>query len=940
TVGSGARLQTVGDMTLATASQDAVNTNAYVHTWGAVGVSDGHASASVSPTQRVTVDSGAQLTADGDINLWAGEDGGGHANSVQASANSRVYNYTAAPIHTAPGASASIANQNTVTVAGASGGQGRAQVSAGRDVSLVATRGYENAYGLSIGKNTYQKVVQDVGNAIIKVVNKVFHTHIKKVSLENRGGSSSRSGSSAVTVDGTVAAGADYHPHLTLSLDGSGHLVVDKTQGIDFSGPKQFDLKQSLTDELNTQQTLKTQYADNPQMVALIDGRISLLQHLLSQLKATGTQDVPLITLNDIIAQGGDVSVSGSLSGSGSLTAHGNPKVTVDNHTPDFLAVNNITIGKQGGNVTVNGARRNTGSAGGVSLSGVIPGSAPVVSISNTYDPNGQGMAPDLYLNGVINNPFGEVDVFNAYGNVRSGGKINAETVKITASQGDFIQTYTSGFTYVGGTPPQTKPQSAITAGGLVHVEAQYLDINGLIQSGIADATVTLDPKAVLANKKTLSKTIADARTAYRHAVHRYGADSVQARNARDVTLTGPTLLRPGIIGAHYRADTTEIVLDSEAIHGGTVYLYGNVFSTGHGKIHALSGYGHINVTNNTGIPLVVRQLSAGQGSDGQVRIVDTGKQGDQAANGSYYPLVTLYKEDWRSGVISMFNNTGAGNGDKPLTAAGTVSATATRYHPAEGAYGAWYIPRGTTYSGTAQVTDKDGHVHTVPVVGTSSPFGLYRPNESGFSVKPQTGLSAFLLNLFQAIYGSNASVPWTKLQAQGKALDAAQPIDIGFTGYPTGQVNIHSDAGVRIAGSISTITGTTTIDATGGALTQSDANGVLSARSLKLSADQGIGAAGAPVRVDLQGGTLDAESAHGGAVIDAPAGGLSLTAVNAPRGAVDLTADGDITGAGGTGVTVTGGSVNLTSLSGPRIGSARSCRHVAGNPARAVPRS
>ena len=55
----------------------------------------------------------------------------------------------------------------------------------------------------------------------------------------------------------------------------------------------------------------------------------------------------------------------------------------------------------------------------------------------------------------------------------------------------------------------------------------------------------------------------------------------------------------------------------------GRIDLFGDILSTGNGNIRVFDGYGNINVTNNTPLPLVINCLDAGQGIEGIIRIVD-----------------------------------------------------------------------------------------------------------------------------------------------------------------------------------------------------------------------------------------------------------------------------------------------------------------------------
>ena len=252
-------------------------------------------------------------------------------------------------------------------------------------------------------------------------------------------------------------------------------------------------------------------------------------------------------TLDNVVAKLGTITVTGdALVGSGKLLAPGNAMISITNNTAASLLLNNLTVSAtQGGTITFNKVLVNTAgdinalNPGGYKAnfaevtSAYSQGAAlPTVDIESNYDPNskvyfdpsllvtgacagGSGQcqtlasgyvgtvpyflwhplpAPDIVVNdsASISNPLGGVVIHSAAGDIDVNGSINAGTVDVQAKNGDFVQKYVYGFDHLAGDPANVKnpsqpnaPGAGIVSNGAIYIAARYLDINGLIQSGI-----------------------------------------------------------------------------------------------------------------------------------------------------------------------------------------------------------------------------------------------------------------------------------------------------------------------------------------------------------------------------------------------------------------------------------------------------------------------
>ncbi|MFI5454966.1 MAG: dockerin type I domain-containing protein [Isosphaerales bacterium] len=299
-------------------------------------------------------------------------------------------------------------------------------------------------------------------------------------------------------------------------------------------------------------------------------------------------------------------------------------------------------------------------------------------------------------MNGNISAPPTVLTV-TSQGNVIVNANIDVGTVTIHAA-GSFVQSYVAGIDSIGGdpstlwsnvttlteanaaaanpNPPLGSPlsingnasgtpvaQAVATAlatpgtGNIivandVFVSAEYLNVDGTIQSGEPDQQVTIDDTyQPLYNPdipgKTFYESMTEAISGAAAAYQDYENGGLQ--NAQNFVLSyglftndyKEFLLPEAMvdnIDVYYEAPTGQLVLGQTDVQGGLVQLYGDMLSTGTGNINVLDGYGAIHVLNNTSYPLVTSGLSTGQGTAGMLKITDTGQENDQRQ-----PLVTVY---------------------------------------------------------------------------------------------------------------------------------------------------------------------------------------------------------------------------------------------------------------------------------------------------------
>ena len=560
-------------------------------------------------------------------------------------------------------------------------------------------------------------------------------------------------------------------------------------------------------------------------------------------------------------------------------------------------------------------------------------GAAPEVTIESLYNPLNQTIqynapAPELTLTGTITNTRGPVTVLSNAGSVYSQGSILGGTVSITAANGDFVQSYVDGFDSIGGDPAtiynnsvngNPTPGGGITANGSILISARYLNINGTIQSGICDYDLTLptlsnllftgtptllgvDPSAVtkyqLAYEYQTTPGSVPATTTFLsndgqqvnyNAVTQQLTVNLAWVQADLQTAAGksnnPQGLYPVVlssnnnIGVAYDAINNQYSIAGTEVNGGSITLFGQILNTangtssiGSGNLNVLDGYGRINITNPTNIPVVLNTLDTGTGVAGTINITDiqsinptteavnainsvitrnangvitdqqqtivtTPATATSPATVTYGPMLNIGD----SGVVTSLNATNSTQatyhpqaGLAYVYSTGFNSSTETFYsYSGTQFFGSSSLrlagqttPIGSLVAGPYQLTDQQMAAgnYLATVANNNNP----NPNPSNYfyTTGPVTTPTAppvytvtdsytkanwWDLDITQTYY-----IDYNIVQANqtitANVIKADNPININFLGYSNGSVNVKSAANVILDGPILNKNGTTTI--------------------------------------------------------------------------------------------------------------------------------
>ena len=515
---------------------------------------------------------------------------------------------------------------------------------------------------------TYQQAIKDTTLAESAATSANAEKNSKETAYTNAVESYNTAYSDTIPTDPTQYNEADISKKQTALTNQKKQQEAAKDVRV--SNYDKLDTQIQLTEDFfnnqkGTEQGGKFFYANGDEVEdgkVMKDGKEYYLLH--SQTYPQMTHD---FLVGDITAQLGDIVFEGdNVSGAGTLKAGGDAEVKITNDSPNNLVMGDIHVvgsqgtagAGQGGTIYFNSTeikgdsaealrtaiqKENKDKTKSVSFDAETryQTGGPSITIENNFRPqayvDGDNApyyaAPNVNLKGYIYNPRGTVTVTSANGDVYNKGTIYAGSVNMTASNGDFIQTYDassagkqSSISSVGGNPlddkgglynvdkdgkANDKLGSGILANGNVFISARYVNINSKIQSGVPDHAINIPKEYKL--------------------FYMDGSTKVDVTDAATVPSGAKILVsdKAGkeIEGISYDKANDRFVISDIEVHGGHVSIVGTILNTTNdtnkARIEALDGYGTIQVKNDSNKDIELKTLSTGGGLEGKIEITD-----------------------------------------------------------------------------------------------------------------------------------------------------------------------------------------------------------------------------------------------------------------------------------------------------------------------------
>ncbi len=463
--------------------------------------------------------------------------------------------------------------------------------------------------------------------------------------------------------------------------------------------------------------------------------------------------------------------------------------------------------------------------------------------------------------------------------------------------------------------------------GDRVYITAEYIENDGLIQSGKDTYSLTLGA----ATNTEIAGLIAGGASGW-------------------VVLSNLELSDDFIV--RYDTLSGQILVDDVFTKAGYVDLTGHILNTGNGKIKVLGGYAHVDITNNTGRDLVLYRIDEAQPGDGTLIIKDKAKA---AQPNSIF--TTLYQQV-AGGAVTKVEDSGLGpvangdtthytpnNGWRYGWSVGVETFTRHYYHHDKSAWLGIDIlaadPESIAWD-TVEVLSAPHILDDGPYyfkdTGIADAYTyetthfLQDTNEDGTVDSHDNEIYIIDEHVDSTWYGTKTyhhEWKWERrdLHVFTHSIEADRPIDVQFIGATTGEITVNSNAGVLLRGALLNPSGTTTINAAGAILQDGDEALVTGKRIVLSGSSIGTSQIAIDTNVsDVAGASFKATSPSGAIYVNEIFGTLPIDQVRSMQNGlgtgnkVELTANGGIVVADGFTGLIEGGAITLEA--GGSIGS------------------
>ncbi len=477
-------------------------------------------------------------------------------------------------------------------------------------------------------------------------------------------------------------------------------------------------------------------------------------------------------------------------------------------------------------------------------------------------------------------------------------------------------------------------PTSGIYA-SLISINAEYVNLNGLIQSGSSDYVLNIGA-ATIAEIDQIKKDIASGKI-------QGGRVLLETVNYNEFK-------------AYWDSDLGKIVIQEFRTPVGSITITGKLMNTGNGQIKALGAYVNVTVNNASDYDLLIRRIDVTERGLGTIILNDKSKRDDGGYTQTWYQtrldgtvdvrVVDFKPADPNEGPLVVGNKPVATK--KMVETGGVTSINVAGQHDGTWDYVATYNPQQGWRYGWSVATKTLESVTTT--YGTSAWIGidaLARDPDNVVDTKYKLLEEPTLVPGSDYFYKSNVSDAYThnsvtvvlsktepklidkwetstwygkttyyqkylveqRLQETAtNSIEADRPVQISFIGYEEATVKINStgagkviiDNGIYNDTGLTQIVSNTTIEA------RND-NSVVQGVRITLDGNLGVGTGIRPLQIDLVDqypvgysrstayAYLTGHSANGDIYVKERYGDMSINTVVADKGNVTLTSHAGI---------------------------------------------
>ena len=716
-IGNNAKVTSSGRIDASARGNADVGAVSATDTFGAGTVSTGEAVVELYPENTVVFGTGADVFAAGDLNVSAGVDTEFNRDSYSMTARYDGFAGSLIPIE---------------------------------DVDALGILVIENLIDVKSGAvlETARKArlhTERLGGAVTNIKAKVvsWASEAKDFLLEATGGTEEHGGTGhaeahgTVEVDGTVKTGTYRNQSLILEdwNEDTGEITMfSASDGVTFTTTIK-ELQSELFAELefaeeqlaefgSTNATLKQFYEDE---IERIEGELDALGLMETETdpnaggdKSPVSQSVMTVIVNPMYAEAGSIDIrSDQTQGSGTFDAPRDASINVENRTPAFLEILELTIPDINGGVFMNGSEvfdnaefndKNVAGAAEDNAFNLGEGNVPVGTASFTITSGSSATTPTIVVDNTLASVtdrgdyvwpditiLSDEDGGNGIRNIRGDvtlrtfptgrGNINIFNTVLA----DNLLVEAAGNLVIDGNTGFTK----------FHVEGDPLSIWGPATTGDytgeGDFAPGVAPASVIQQAATLAIPAKTPHSVFGNRV----TITVEYLNINGILKSGKSeyfltlnsateteiadLLKAGAEGERlflekssnsefavfYNQQTGKIEIDEVFVGGGFIDITGRVMNTGKGEIQVLGGYGDINVTNQTKFDVVIKRLDASNRGEGTLIIKD------KARGTVDNPLVTTYTKD-ETGVTRVVDDGIGGDPTETTTGLTDTNSYAT----------------------------------------------------------------------------------------------------------------------------------------------------------------------------------------------------------------------------------------------------------------------